>query len=107
MPGKKGRGNKSGVEGPGVLVVDGKHRYKYNKVSKDGLRWRMNCVEQTNPEYLCSATAMVIKRLDDGTFFLLGEKYDHTHIVNEAAIIAKELKFRMVEIVKKDPSAPV
>ena len=107
MPGRKGRGNKSGVEGPGVLVVDGKHRYKYNKVSKDGLRWRMTCVEQTNPEYSCSATAMVIKRLDDGRFFLLGEKGDHIHDVNKAAIIAEELKLRMVDIVKKDPSAPV
>ena len=61
VPARKGRGNKTGVEGPGVLVVDGKHRYKYHKVSKDGLRWRMNCVEQTNAEYSFSATAMVVK----------------------------------------------
>ena len=67
----------------------------------------MNCVEQTNAEYSFSAMAMVVKRLDDGTFFLLGEKGDHIHDVNKAAIIAEELKLRMVDIVKKDPSAPV
>ena len=32
VPGRKGRGNKTGVEGPAVHVVNGKHRYKYNKI---------------------------------------------------------------------------
>ena len=63
----------------------------------------MNCVELKNAEYSCSATAMVVKRLDDRTCFLLGEKGDNMHVVNEAAIIAEELKLRMVEILKKGP----
>ena len=37
VPGRKGWANKTGVEGPGVLVVVGKHHHKYNKVSKVGL----------------------------------------------------------------------
>ena len=61
----------------------------------------MNCVEQTNKEYSCSAKAMVVKRLDDGRFFLPVEKGDHMHVVNEAATVADELKLLMVEIVKK------
>ena len=44
---------------------------------------------------------MVVKRLDDRTCFLLGEKGDNMHVVNEAAIIAEELKLRMDELVKK------
>ena len=107
MPARKCRGNKTGGEGPGILIVEGKYRYKYNKVSKDGYKWRMNCVEQTNPEYSCQGKALVIKRPDDGSFYLANEMGDHIHLVNHAAILAEELKLRMVELVKKDPSAPV
>ena len=67
----------------------------------------MNCVEQTNPEYSCQGKALVIKRPDDGSFYLANEMGDHNHLVNHAAILAEELKLRMVELVKKDPSAPV
>ena len=46
-------------------------------------------------------------RREDGTFGLINETGDHNHDCNEAEIIADEMKVRMCEIVKKDPSAPV
>ena len=70
------------------------------------MKWKMNCVQQTNPEFCCKARALVIRR-DDGSFYLYSETGEHNHCVNEAAITAEELKLRMIEIVKKDPSAPV
>ena len=105
-PGRAGKGNKSHGEGPGVLIVEGRWRYRYNMVTKDGRWWKMNCQQQINPELSCNARAMVFKK-DDGTFFLVKEEGDHNHDVNEAAIMAEEYKIKMVEIVKKDPSAPV
>ena len=47
------------------------------------------------------------KNPDDGSFYLTNEIGDHNHLVNHAAILAEELKLGMVELVKKDPSAPV
>ena len=62
VPGRKCRGNKTGGKGPTIFIVEGKYRYKYNKVLKDGNKLRMNCVEQTNPEYSCQGKALGIKK---------------------------------------------
>ena len=61
-PGRAGKGNKSHGEGPGVLIVEGRWRYRYNSVTKDERWWKIN------PELSCNARAMVFKK-DDGTFF--------------------------------------
>ena len=59
-----------------------------------------------NPEFSCKAKALDLRR-EDGTFGLINETGDHNHDCIEAEIIADEMKVRMCEIVKKDPSAPV
>ena len=66
-PGKLGKGNKSKIAGPGILVTQGKFRYKYNRVSKDETRWTMYCVQQTDTMYNCSSKTLV-KREEDGFF---------------------------------------
>ena len=103
---KTGKGNKAGCPGPGQLIVGGQQIYNYNRVTKCGKWWKMNCRQQKNPEFKCKATASVFKK-DDGSFVLIKEEKEHNHDVNEAAVIAQGLKLEMVDIVQKDPSAPV
>ena len=66
----------------------------------------MTCVQQNNPYYACKAKAWVIKEMD-GRFHMEKELDNHSHDPNKALIIAQGLKLKMVEIVKKNPSAPV
>ena len=92
--------------GPGILVVDGMFKFKFNQANKAKTIYKMYCVQQANPEFACKAKATVIKR-EDGTFFLYSCDDIHNHLVLRSEIIAEELKQRMAEIVRKDPAAPV
>ena len=48
----------------------------------------------------------MIKELDD-SFYMEKERDNHTHDINEALIIAQAFKLKSVDIVKKNPSAPL
>ena len=63
-------------------------------------------MEKHNPEGGCRAKAIVMRR-EDGSFHLFSETGNHSHATNKAGIIAEEMKLKMVEIVKKDPTTPV
>ena len=102
-PGKKG---KTGKTGPGILVVEGKFKFRVNQVNKANTLYRMYCVQQGNPEFACKAKATVVRR-DDGSFYLHSCDSDHNHFDCPALILAKELKQRMADIVRKNPAAPV
>ena len=102
----EGRKGKTGLAGPGILIVDGKHKFRVNQSNKERTIFKMYCVQQGNPEFGCKAKATVVSR-DDGSFFLYSCDLDHNHLVNKAAIIAEELKQKMTELVKKDPATPV
>ena len=106
LPGRAPRNSKAGVPGPGVLVINGQYKYKWHRVSKDLTKWTMYCLQKGNPEFSCKAKAIVIRR-EDGTFGLVNEIGDHNHTSNEAANIADEMRVRMKEIVKENPSVPV
>ena len=102
-PGRKG---KTGRVGPGILVVEGKFKFRVNQINKANTIFTMYCVQQGNPEFSCKAKAKVVRREDD-SFYLHSCDKDHNHLVSSAVIIAEELKQRMAEIVSKDPAAPV
>ena len=102
----QGRKGKTGLLGPGILVVEGKHKFRVNQVNKDRSIFKLYCVQQGNPEFGCKAKATVGRR-DDNSFFLYSCDIDHNHLVNKAIIIAEELKLRMADMVRKDPAAPV
>ena len=100
-------GRKSKNNGnPGILVVEGKYRFRLNKVNKDRSIFKMYCLQQGNPEFACKAKATVVKR-DDGSFFLYSCDDYHNHLVIRSVVVAEELKQRMAEIVRKDPASPV
>ena len=102
----QGRKGKTGQSRPGILVVEGKYKFRFNQVNKANTVYKMYCVQQGNPEFSCKAKASVVRR-DDETFFLYSCDGDHKHLVNSAIIIAEERKLRMAELVRKDPAAPV
>ena len=102
-PGRKG---KTGQSRPGILVVEGKYKFRFNQVNKANTVFKMYCVQQGNPEFSCRAKATVVRR-EDGSFYMYSCDGDHNHLVNQAVIIAEELKQRMAELVRKDPAAPV
>ena len=98
---------KKGVTGPGILVVDGTHKFRVNRVNKDKTVYKMFCNQYLNPEFFCKAKATVCKREDDSSFFLETCDDEHNHLVDEAFVKAKEFKLRMDEHVMKDPALPV
>ena len=102
-PGRKG---KTGLIGPGILVVEGKHKFRVNQVNRDRSIFKLYCVQQGNPMFGCTAKATVGRREDD-FFFLYSCDIDHNHLVNKAIIIPEDLKQQMAELVKKNPAAPV
>ena len=102
----EGRKGKTGKQGPGILVVEGKYKFRYNQVNKAGNIFKLYCVKQLHPKFSCKAKAQVVKR-DDGTFFLHSCDIDHTCLPDSALVIAEELKQRMVEIVRDNPANPV
>ena len=55
LPGRVPRPNAAGVPGPGVLVVSGKRKYKWNRVSKDLSKWTMHCLQKGTVMMQCSA----------------------------------------------------
>ena len=87
----QGRKGKTGLLGPGILVVEGKHKFRVNQVNKDRSIFKLYCVQQGNPEFGCKAKATVGRR-DDNSFFLYSCDIDHNHLLNKAIIIAEELK---------------
>ena len=87
----QGRKGKTGLLGPGILVVEGKHKFRMNQVNKDRSFFKLYCVQQGNPEFGCKAKATVGRR-DDNSFFLYSCDIDHNHLVNKAIIIAEELE---------------
>ena len=99
-PGRKG---KTGRVGPGILVVEGRFKFRVNQVNKANTIFTMYCVQQGNTEFSCKAKAKVV-RTEDGTFFLHSCDKHHNHLVNSALIVAEELKQRMAKIVCKDPA---
>ena len=72
-------------DGPGILVVGGKYKFKVNQTNKDKTRYTMYCVMQGNPEFACRAKATVLRR-DDGSFYLYSCDREHNHFVSEAII---------------------
>ena len=102
----EGRKGKYGRRGPGILVVEGKYKFRLNQTNKNKTIYKMYCVQQGNPEFGCRAKTTVGKR-EDGSFFLFSCDTEHNHLVSEAAIKAEEYKQRMGELVRKDPAAPV
>ena len=97
-------GRKSKNNGnPGILVVEGKYRFRVNKANKDRTIFKMYCLQQGNPEFACKAKAKVVK-CEDGSFFLYSCDEYHNHLVNRAMVVVEELKQRMAEIVKKRSS---
>ena len=99
-------GCKTGKTGPGILVVEGKYKFRVNQYNKAKTIYKMYCVQQGNPEFACKAKATVVRRNDD-SFFLYSCDIVHNHFTTTSEIIAEELKQRMAELVKKDPVAPV
>ena len=87
-----GRKAKSGVTWPGILVVDGIHKFRVNRVYKDKTVYKMFCNQYLNPEFF---------------FFLASGDDEHNHLVDEALVKAEEYKIRMDERVMKDPALPV
>ena len=102
----EGRKGKSGRKGPGILIVDGKYKFRINQVNKAGDKFKMYCVKHGHPQFSCKAKAVVVKR-EDESFFLFSADSEHTHLPDPALVKAEELKERMVEIVKKSPCDPV
>ena len=102
----QGRQSKNGGSGPGILVVDGKYRFRLSKTNKAKTICKMYCLQQGNPEFGCSAKATVVQR-EDGSYFLYSCDDNHNHLVNKAEVTAEELKQRMGEIVKEAPANPV
>ena len=66
----------------------------------------MHCVEKSHPDFMCKAKCILTRR-EDGSFQLAHRKGEHIHTTNKAAVIADEMKQKMVEIVKEDPTTPV
>ena len=99
-------GCKNGKTGPGILVVEGKFKFRMNKCNKDGTIYKYYCVQQGNPEFACKAKATIVRR-EDNSFYLYSCDIEHNHLVTKSAIIAEELKQRMADLVRKDPVAPV
>ena len=87
-----GRKAKRGVTGPEILVVDGIHKFRVNRVYKDKTVYKMFCNQYLNPEFF---------------FFLASCDDEHNHLVDEALVKAEEYKIRMDERVMKDPALPV
>ena len=102
----EGRRSKYGRVGPGILVIEGKYRFRLNQTNKEKTIYTMYCVQQGNPEFGCKAKATVVRR-DDDSFFLYSCDTEHNHLVNKVAIKAEEYKQRMAELVRTDPAAPV
>ena len=95
----QGRNGKVGG-GPGLLIVEGKYKFKYNQSNKAKTVYKMYCVQQGNIEFSCKAKATVTKR-EDGSFVLNSCDNQHNHFINTAEIIAEEWKNRMAELVRK------
>ena len=65
--GRKGNNN----DGPGILVVEGKYKFRLNKANRDRTVFTMYCVMQSHPEFACKAKAIVGKRYDEVSFNIL------------------------------------
>ena len=98
-------GKKSKHRNAGILVVENKYKFLFNRRTKDGVHLDYIC-SQTQSNLGCKARAKVIRR-EDGSYFLYKTSNEHNHFVFEAAIIAEELKQKMAEIVRKEPIEPV
>ena len=46
-------GRKNGKTGPGILVVQGKYKFRVNQSNKDQTKYKMYCTQQGNPEFVC------------------------------------------------------
>ena len=102
----EGRKGKSGRNGPGILIIEGKYKYCVNQVNKAGDIFKMYCTKHTHPEFRCKSKAVVVAR-DDGSYYLATSDNIHSHLPDQALVKAEELKQRMTEIVKEKPANPV
>ena len=98
-------GKRSKHRNAGILVIEGKFKFLFNRRSKDGVKLEYICA-QAQAHFGCKARARVVKR-EDGSYFLFNTTQEHNHFVFKAAIIAEELKIKMAEIVEKNPVEPV
>ena len=60
---------KNSDNGPGILIVEGKHKFRLNKANKSKSVYTMFCVQYMNSEFFCKAKVTVLKK-SDNTFFL-------------------------------------
>ena len=63
-------GCKNGKTGPGILVVEGKFKFRMNKCNKDGTIYKYYCAQQGNPEFGCKAKATIVRREDNSFFYI-------------------------------------
>ena len=87
----EGRRGKYGRRGPGILVEEGRYKFRLNQPNKDKTLYKMCCVQQGNPEFGCRAKATIGKR-EDESFFLYSCYSEHNCFVSKAAIKADKYK---------------
>ena len=104
----EGRKARSGRRGPGILIVDGKYKFRMNTVNKAGDKYKMYCVKQAHPEYSCKAKVEVL-RTETGSFHPYSSvtAIEHTHSPDPALVKAEVLKQRMINIVEENPNNPL
>ena len=91
MSDRSGRGHIVGGKAPVILVVCGKHRYTCSSITKDGQKWTMTC-----------AQAALVRKTNDGQFYLTSCSKTHNYKVNEASVISQRFKLKMKKNCKED-----
>ena len=84
-PGHKG---KTGKIRPGILVIDGKYKFRYNQTNKDQTIYNMYCVQQANPEFSCRACSL--------TFIMLMKHFSTFHAGHVITISRHLLCYRNI-----------
>ena len=101
---------KSGRTNPGILVVDKVRAFQCNNISKDKSIFNYVCNERLTVGVKCRAKAVVMKcEIPDKGIKPILVKVDIEHDCprNFPKAIADEMKFKMKEIVRKEPQEPV
>ena len=104
---RPGRLIKSERKNPGILAIEDRYEMTAHVLNRDKDCWTYCCKYRLTRGIRCQATVRVA--LLDGRWILQGDRATDKHKCqpNRPRVIAEKLRWRMKELVRKDPVKPV